>query len=321
MAAGLVLVLALTAAVSGRAAAPAAAAPGTVALHTVDPVTPAGLRTLLQYDGESLHLVAAHRGGARSGYPENCIATFEDTLRYGHAMIEVDPRYTRDGAIVLHHDARLERTTNGKGRLADFTLAELKGLRLRDSEGILTGYAMPTLDEALVWARGKTILVLDRKTVPLGARIQKIESHRAEAYTLVIVYSFEEARACYQRNPAIMMEVMIPARAAFDAFEQTGVPWSNVVAFVGHSPPRDAALLRLIHERGACCMAGSSRNLDRQLLDGVVSDVAQVADGYRGLIQSGVDLVETDLPVEVGRLLYGDRVPPASRAAFLRGSR
>ena len=71
----------------------------------------------------------AHRGGARAGYPENCIATFEHTLEHTFAMMEIDPRYTKDGTIVLHHDARLERTTNGKGLVADFTLQELKRAR------------------------------------------------------------------------------------------------------------------------------------------------------------------------------------------------
>lgn len=273
-------------------------------LHTLDPKTPEGLRELLAYNGDSLPLVGAHRGGARAGYPENCIATFEQTLEYTYAMMEVDPRYTQDGFIVLHHDPRLERTTNGKGLVADFSLQELKRLRLRDSQGNLTAYSMPTLDEALVWARGKTILVLDQKTVLLEARVKAIEEHDAAAYTLLIVYSFAEARSCYAMNPDIMMEVMIPTRERFAAFEKTGVPWSNVVAFVGHSPPQEPGLLEMIHAKGARCIAGSSRNIDRRFIDGQVTDIAELERDYRRLTEMGVDLIETDLPVELGRLLY-----------------
>src|SRR5437868_4716332 len=157
-------------------------------------------------------------------------------------MLEIDPRYAKDGAIIVHHDPRLERTTTGNGLVGDFTLQELKQLRLKDPAGNATEFRIPTLDEALEWARGKTILVLDQKDVPVAARVKKVEEHKAEAYAMLIVYSFQDARACYALNPKIMMEVMIPSREKIAEFNQTGVPWRNVVAFVGHTPPEDAAL-------------------------------------------------------------------------------
>ena len=146
---------------------------------------------LLKYTGEPLPLVSGHRGGAAIGFPENCIATFEHTLEHTFALLEVDPRYTKDGEIVIHHDPRLERTTTGKGLLTDHTLAELKQLRLKDLAGNATEYHIPTLDEALEWARGKAILVLDQKDVPVPARVKKIEEHKAEAFAILIVYSFQ----------------------------------------------------------------------------------------------------------------------------------
>lgn len=300
------------------------AAPGSgqlPVLHTIDPQTPDGLRALLKHNGDSLHLVGAHRGGARQGFPENCIATFADTLRHTFAMMEVDPRYSKDGAIVLHHDATLERTTSGTGRVADHTLAQLQTLRLKDPEGNLTEYRMPTLDEALEWARGKTILVLDQKSVPVAARVRKIEEHRAEAYAILIVYSLKDAGLCYATNKHIMMEVMVTSPEKFEAFDKTGIPWSNIVAFVGHTPPSDSGLCSMIHAQGASCMAGSSRNIDRRFIDRHVTDIEALGNGYRALIDKGVDLIETDLPREVGRLLYGGQAVPASRAMFFRNGR
>src|SRR5687768_7782528 len=70
--------------------------------HYLDVKTPAGLKALLKFTGEPLPLVSGHRGGAGAGYPENCIATFERTLSRAYAMLEVDPRFTKDGHIVLH---------------------------------------------------------------------------------------------------------------------------------------------------------------------------------------------------------------------------
>src|SRR5262245_38879119 len=126
-------------------------ATGSSALHCVDPQTPNGLQDLLKHTGQPLPLVSGHRGGAGPGFPENCLAAFENTLSRTFAMREVDPRYTKDGAIVLHHDPRLERTTTGKGPVADYTLQELRQLKLKDPTGQVTEFQIPTLDEALEW--------------------------------------------------------------------------------------------------------------------------------------------------------------------------
>ena len=67
-------------------------------------------------------------------------------------------------------------------------------------------------------------------------------------------------------NRNIMMEVMIPSRAQFAEFDKTGVPWRNIVAFVGHTPSPDKTLCELIHGKGTRCLVGSSRNLDRQFI-------------------------------------------------------
>ena len=100
------------------------------------------------------------------GFPENCIATFEHTLRHAFAILEIDPRYTKGGDIVLMHDASLERTTTGTGLVNEHTLKELLTLRLKDSRGMETPYRLSTLEEAIAWAQGKTILVIDQKDVP-----------------------------------------------------------------------------------------------------------------------------------------------------------
>ena len=285
-------------------------------LHRIAARTPEELQGIFKYSGQTLPLVSAHRGGPRSGFPENCLATFEHTLQHTFAMLEIDPRYAKDGAIVVHHDAMLDRTTTGQGLVADKTLTELKQLRLRDADGKPTEFQIPTLDEVLQWARGKTILVLDQKDVPVAARVQKVEEHKAEAYAMLIVYSYKEAQACYALNPNVMLEVMVPTREKVAEFDATGVPWRNVVAFVGHTPPTDAALYQAIHERGARCLMGTSRNLDRRFIRGEVTDIKQLEQDYRGLLRRGADLIETDIPAPLGTLLYGSTGPPAAQRSF-----
>ncbi len=314
----LILLLALLSIMSCPAAAQQAPdqADGCSQLHRIDPETWQGLHDLFRFTGEALPWVSAHRGGATRGFPENCIATFENTLQRTFAVLEIDPRYTKDGAIVVHHDARLERTTTGSGLVADRTLDELKQLRLKDLEGNVTEHPIPTLDEVLQWARGKTLLILDQKDVPVAARVRKIEQHQAEAYAMLIVYNFADAQACYAMNPRIMMEVMIPSAEQLARFDRTGVPWRNVVAFVGHTPPEDATLYESIHAKGALCIVGTSRNLDRRLLGGQVSDLRLLEQDYRALLQRGADLIETDIPVELGRLLPSSAPVPSSKQRY-----
>jgi glycerophosphoryl diester phosphodiesterase len=287
-------------------------------LHVIKPAKPQDLRELFRYTGESLHFVSAHRGGSQPKFPENCIATFENTLKHTFAIMEIDPRYTKDGAIVVHHDATLERTTNSKGRIEELTLKELKELHLKDTEGIVTEFQIPTLDDLLQWARGKTILVLDQKNVPVEARVRKIEEHQAEAYAMLIVYSFKDAKKCYELNKNIMMEVMIPNRERFYEFDETGIPWSNIIAFVGHALPRDKELLQMIHAKGTCCMLGTSRNLDREFIVNRASGTAPIEQHYRVLLQLGIDVIETDLPREVGKLLYSESAIPVSKSQFFQ---
>jgi glycerophosphoryl diester phosphodiesterase len=292
--------------------------PPSSGLFTVDAGTPEGLQQLFAPDGDALPLVSAHRGGAAKDYPENCLATFEHTLRHCWAMLEIDPRYTKDRVLVLHHDPALERTTNGTGRVADHTFEELKQLRLKDLDGRLTEHRIPTLDEALEWARGKAILVLDNKGVPIEDLVRKIEEHRAEAYAMLIVYSAADIAKCHALNKNIMMEVMMGNRRLFEAFDKTGVPWANVVAFVGHTPPQEAGLCEEIHARGARCMAGTSRNIDLRFLRGQVADMELLEPDYRALLKLGVDVIETDIPRQVGPLLHTGQPVPASKAKYFR---
>jgi len=278
--------------------------PPAARLHRLVPKTAQDLRDILHFQEARLPCVSAHRGGPAQGFPENCIATFEHTLQHTFAMLEVDPRRTKDGAIVLHHDATLERTTTGSGKVADHTLAELQQLRLKDTEGATTSYAMPTLDEAIEWARGRTVLVLDQKDITATERAEIVTRHKAEAHVMLIISSFKDAAAVHRLNPTIFMEVMIPTAAKAEEFGRLGVPWRSVVAFVGHTPPEDAALYAFIHRQGACCMIGTSRNLDRQVIEKRVTSIQELEPGYRAFLARGADLIETDIPTLLGPMLF-----------------
>lgn len=101
------------------------------------------------------HGVIAHRG-SREKAPENTMAAFEKALEDGADAIELDVQLSKDGEYVVIHDSTLDRTTNGKGKVSDYTLAELKELDAGSWFGPeFAGEKIPTLRESLTWAKGK----------------------------------------------------------------------------------------------------------------------------------------------------------------------
>lgn len=280
-------------------------------LYRICPSTSEELQSLLHYTGRRLPLVSAHRGGAEIGLPENSLVNCEQTLRTTFALMEIDPRYTRDRQIVIHHDPTLDRTTTGKGKVSDSDLTDLRKVKLLDNQGKTTSHSIPTLDEFIEWARGKSVLLLDQKDVTLDDRMDAIEKHAAEHYVMLIIYNFQDAQKCFQRNPKIMMEVMIPNHSKLREFAMLGISWKNIIAFVGHETPQDPTLIQELHRMGVMCIAGTSRNLDRDLAR-VSDETARKAmhAGYFALMDLGIDLIETDLPQSVGKLLSESRIPP-----------
>jgi glycerophosphoryl diester phosphodiesterase len=84
------------------------------------------LHNFFRYTPDRIPFISSHRGGPKKGLPENCIATFENTLQHTWSIFEIDPHYTKDSAIVLMHDPTLNRTSNGQGKVSDYTLAEIR---------------------------------------------------------------------------------------------------------------------------------------------------------------------------------------------------
>jgi len=276
---------------------------GKVSLYNLKINNSGQLREFFSYSPDRIPFVCAHRGGDREFFPENCIATFENTLSKVHSMIEVDPRYTKDSVIVLMHDATLDRTTNGTGRVSDYTYEELKKLRLKDSEGNITNYRIPTLDETLEWAKGKTILVLDRKDVPIAARVKKIEEHNAVTNAILIAYSTDEIKECYNLNKDIIMEVMLPDAVQLKKLDETGIPWTNMVGFVSHNLVEVMEIFDLVHKKGAMCIVGSSRNHDISYKKKEIRSFEELAGKYRKMVTDGADIIEADLAIEAGMSL------------------
>lgn len=106
-------------------------------------------------------LVVAHRGDWRFA-PENSIAAIEHSIGTGVDIVELDLQMTRDSILIVMHDSKLDRTTTGKGRVSDWTLDSIRTLKLKNGASIRTKHSVPTLEEALIAAKGKVLVNLDK---------------------------------------------------------------------------------------------------------------------------------------------------------------
>jgi len=108
-------------------------------------------------------IIFAHRGDSAHA-PENTLASFRRAQVAGADAIELDAQLSADGRVVVFHDATLERTTDGSGRVSEKSLAELRALdagsRFSDS---FRGERIPLLDEVLDAAGKKLVINIEFK--------------------------------------------------------------------------------------------------------------------------------------------------------------
>lgn len=121
--------------------------------------------TLLQYmhdGGKSKHvMIFAHRGNWRNS-AENSIQAFQDCINEGLDGIEVDLQMTKDSVLVIMHDETLDRTTTGSGKVSDYTIDELRKLRLLTPIGVKTRQTIPTFEQVLLLAKDKILIQVDK---------------------------------------------------------------------------------------------------------------------------------------------------------------
>lgn len=128
-----------------------------------------------------------HRGAC--GYaPENTIASFRKAIELNVDAMEFDVRLCKSGEVVILHDEKVDRMTNGRGLVSELTLSELKSLDIRG------GQKIPTLEEALDVINRKTKVVIELKTVevvePTAALVRRFIEERGWSHDDIMVASF-----------------------------------------------------------------------------------------------------------------------------------
>lgn len=102
--------------------------------------------------------VTAHRGDWRNA-PENSLRAFQYAAQMGVDIVELDLKKTKDGVVVIMHDGTIDRTTNGKGKPADYTFDEIRKFGLRNGIGRVTKNQIPTLKEVMLALKGTDVKV------------------------------------------------------------------------------------------------------------------------------------------------------------------
>jgi len=162
-------------------------------------------------------LVIAHRG-ASAYEPENTLRSIKRALNLGADMVEIDVRTTKDGHIVVIHDATVDRTTNGRGYVKDMTLEELKKL----DAGL--GERIPTLQEVISLVKGRVGLVIEIKVPGIEEKVLKIVNEN-KLHDDVLITSFyhpillrvKSLNAKVRTGIIIASRPVRPAQLALDA--------------------------------------------------------------------------------------------------------
>jgi glycerophosphoryl diester phosphodiesterase len=276
------------------------------------PASAAGLRERLYDPGDGVLVVAhraCHRAAPSHGFehavPENSLAALERCIALGVDLVEIDVRRTRDGQLVVMHDAKVDRTTNGAGHVADLTLAQIQALRLKGGQG----EGPPTLEAVLGAARGRILVNIDLKG-PYAAEAAEI-ARRVDAADWVLF----KAKAWFGAPPIadqapyqdLAFMPMVAAKAAKTPRDLAGIilrqasgarqiPAVETVALRGQgfTAVRDAARAARIRVwTNTLANKGWRRMLDQS------GDRRALRDPDRAwgrLIAQGASIVQTDHP-------------------------
>lgn len=171
-------------------------------------------------------VIVAHRGGAGLGM-ENSLSCIDKGIEAGADMIEIDIHLTADNQVVVCHDRKVNRTTNGKGKIAKMTLAEIQQLHLLDSDGKPSDETMPTLEQVLELCKGRCGLLIEiKKKKGLYEGIEAIADSLVKQYGMqdqVVFQSFndEVLFKLHELDPTLRLEKLLFYKNGGHVFDGT----------------------------------------------------------------------------------------------------
>ncbi len=157
-------------------------------------------------------VVIAHRGN-HVDVPENTVASVKEAIKSGADYVEIDLRTTKDGFLVLSHDATVDRMTDGKGNVKDLTLAEIKNLSIvgHARTGDHKAYRIPEFKEVLEACKKRINIYLDFKDADPAETYRQLKEAGMEKQVVVYLNKAEHYRQWRNAAPAMPLMSSLPA--------------------------------------------------------------------------------------------------------------
>jgi glycerophosphoryl diester phosphodiesterase len=249
-------------------------------------------------------IVSAHRGGPRPGFPENALETFARSMEDGPMLLECDVRESADGRLVLMHDDTLDRTTTGRGKVAEETFEAMRTLRLRDNDGRRTSYSIPSLREALAWSEGRAVLALDvKRGISFEKVVAEIQAQRAQSRVQVIVYNNADLMTVRRLDPTLCISASASSLEQVAELKALNLPPAQISVFTGVGRIRPDVIFAI-------------RALGMRAAMGTFGDIDDRANrfgpsAFDPALSAGISVLATDSPWQAARVK-----PPVNAQLF-----
>ena len=247
-------------------------------------------------------LVACHRGDWRN-YPENSLAAIESVIGMGADIVEIDLALTSDSVLVVCHDRTLNRTTTGKGLIAEIPYDSVQRCFLKSGHGVATSHRMPTLREALELCKDRIVVNID-KGYQYYDLVQNLSEELGVTGQLLIkgkspVADVAAKFSRYEHNMMYMpiIDILKPkGQALFAEYREKGiVPLAYEICWDRPAPEVETCMREVV--------AGGSKlwvnSLWASLCGGLDDDRAFEGDPaavYGKLVDMGATMIQTDRP-------------------------
>lgn len=260
-------------------------------------------------------LVIVHRGDWRNA-PENSIRAIENTIKMGADMVEIDIQKTKDGQLVLMHDKTLNRTTNGKGNVSDFTLEEIKKLYLKSGVGIETHHRIPTLEEAMLVAKGRIFVNIDKGYNHFD-EVYKILERTGTLKQTVVKSGGDYEKVTSEKGKAFFNQVVFMPVVNLDKPDAATII-SNYTAKmkpVAFELVFNSDTSKIINQFSQIKNTGSRvwvntlwPSLNASHHDDLAVEEGNLKDSWDWIIAKGVNMIQTDRPKELLQYLRENKL-------------
>lgn len=258
------------------------------------------LARILNSPSDDYVMVAAHRGDWRNA-PENSIQAIKNCINMNVDIVEIDVRMTKDSVLVLMHDLTLDRTTNGTGKVLEWTYESLDTLRLRNGLRRTTQHKIPTLEDAMMEAKGKILINIDKAADYMDLVYEiLVKTGTIDQVILKGINQFDKVKEQYGAllDKIIYMPVVTENRPDLERHINGFMNEQKTLAFELIYRTEDSPMIPMIKK----IKAGGSRvwiNTMWESLCGKHYDDLAVddSDGSWGwIIKHGANIIQTDRP-------------------------